>query len=1143
MQDKKIYVGLRSFLLFSVILFISAQAFGQVSSVEFGKNRLQFKKLHWEYYQTLNFNCYYYQGGEELAKYVLQVAEEELPDIEKFIEYSLQLRANIMIYNSFDEMRQSNIGLGIETKVPGGTTVLVNNKMVVYFNGNHADLRKQIREGIAKILTQNLLFGDDLGEMASNTALLDLPDWLVDGYVAYVAENWSPQLDAELRGEILSYKYKNFYQLAFDKPQLAGHAFWYFIEEKYKRENTTYLLYLTRMYKSLSRASSVVTKIRKFKDLLKEFMAFEESKYEEDIRKRKDHPKGSEVAFVRLNKRTDFYNYNVNPNKRNLSYGVVRYKKGQYKLILDEEGEEKILLKIGSKTRLGDINPAYPKMAWDPKGTRLAVIYEEEGRLKLFVYDVITKVKPVKRDLTDLFDQIQSMQYIYNSQQLLFSAVKNGHTDIYIYDMENETVKAVTNDAYDNLDASFVGFPNKTGILFSSNRPDAIAAGSDTSLMSNRFNIFMVTDFSTDHPELNQITQLTDLEWGDARFPTQYNDNHFTFVTDANGIMNRYAGFFSTKRDGLDTLVLVGNLVLRNPDPQQIDSVLVAVGKDDVDSIAVVSISKDSAYSFPLTNYSSGIVETAESGDTHQVSEVTRSGDEKILYKLKVDEATLRRRNVTAQPTTYRQKLMEQKHFEEGHQIATPEQGKKPAENVFQQQFEITREDTMASRLPEANQSRILRSAKKYPYKPKKFSADFVTVGFNNEVLGTRYQPYQGGQGPVQLSSDDNFNGMIRVGTSDLMEDIRLSGGLRLGTNLKDNDWMFKFDNLRNRIDWGLLYYRSVLSGQFPFDTTFFIGIPGRMFSDLYEATIAYPFDMVRSVRLTLGMRNDKTVFSGIDSITLRHENKARRFGLMHVEYVFDNTLNPTMNIWDGLRYKFYLDFNTELTKPLLADHSQPKGRTGLNAGFDARYYVPIYRNFIWAGRAAGDFSWGDQKMIYYLGGIDNWLMFGANTPMSGNRPYRFFDANNKPAEDVDYTYQTLAENLRGFVQNAANGNNNIVINSEFRFPVFTTLLNKPINNAFIRNFQLTQFVDLGTAWNGNFNKIGKPDTYYTDPRDPNTVRVKIPAPGIGPFLGGYGFGVRSTLLGYFLKVDLGWPMRGFFEGKPIWYFSMGLDF
>jgi hypothetical protein len=54
---------------------------------------------------------------------------------------------------------------------------------------------------------------------------------------------------------------------------------------------------------------------------------------------------------------------------------------------------------------------------------------------------------------------------------------------------------------------------------------------------------------------------------------------------------------------------------------------------------------------------------------------------------------------------------------------------------------------------------------------------------------------------------------------------------------------------------------------------------------------------------------------------------------------------------------------------------------------------------------------------------------------------------------------------------------------------------------------------------------------------------VQQKAGGVGPFAGGYGFGVRSTLLGYFMKLDAGWPMSGFFRGKPVWYFALGFDF
>lgn len=1133
MQDqKKRIIQKILFLTFFVLFAHLTPLTAQVSSVVYGKNRVQYKKFKWEYYQSINFNCYYYENGEQLAKYVLQIAEEELPSLEKFIEYTLQRRANLVIYNNFDDMKQSNIGLGIDWDNTGGMTKLVNNKVLIYFNGNHADLRLQVRQAIARILVENQLFGDDLSEVASNQALLDLPEWLTEGYIAYAAQNWSPQLDDDLKSEILSFKYKNFYQLAFEKPLLAGHAFWYFMEEKYKRENTTYFLYLARIYKSLNRATQQVAKVKKFKELLSTFMAFEEDKYDNDIRRRKNYPKGSEITSVDVSKYIDYYHFNVNPNKKNSSFAVVQYKKGQYKLILDEDGSQKVLLKIGSKSKVGSINPNYPIMAWDPKGTQLSVIYEEEGKLKLFVYDVITRVKPYKRDLTTFFDQVQSMNYGYNNTSLLLSAVKNGRTDIFTYDIENEKVKQITNDVYDNLDASYVAFPNKTGIIFSSNRPSAAVKGGDTSLMKNRYNIFMITDFSTDKPELNQVTQLTNQTFGDARYPMQYNVNHFTFLSDANGVQNRYAGFFSTKSAGVDTLVLINNEILHNPTEAQVDSTLRFYKKTDVDSIAIVALSSDSAYVFPLTNYESGIRETREAGDNHQVSEVTRQSDEKILYKLKIDENTLNKRNVSARPTTYMQRLMEMKKLGEGEVIRKQE--KKGQEDIFQQQFETTAQDTAASRMSTPVVSKVLATAKKYEYKPMKFAVDYVVTAINNNVLGTKFEPYQGGSGPISLTSNNGFNGMLRMGISDLMEDIKVSGGVRLSTNLKDNDWLFQFANLRKRLDWGLTYYRRVVVGSNP------QGYPGKLISNLYQGSVSYPFDETKSLRLTAGFRSDKTIFYSVDTITMKLDIPPKKYGMLHAEYVYDNTLNPVMNIWDGVRYKIYSDFSTDLRGKGELGGS---GRLTFNVGFDGRAYQRIYRNFIWAGRVAGDFSWGDQKFIYYLGGIDNWMMFGDNLKIkNGVTSYRYFNPNNTPDPDADYAYQSLAVNLRGFIQNAANGNNSVVINSEFRLPVFTTFFKNPVNNAFLRNFQLTQFIDLGSAWNGQFDKIGRPEVIYTNPNDP-TVQVKIKAPGIGPFLGGYGFGARSMLLGYFVKLDAGWPMNGLFRGKPIWYFSLGLDF
>ena len=1126
MQDNSMSNRLIVFLSFCLISFSLT---AQVNTVEFGKNRIQYKKFNWKFYQSPNFNTYFNQGGLELGKYVTQVAEQELPGIEKDVEYSLQRQVNIVVYNSYNDYRTTNIGLGNDfMNAGGGVTKMVNNKLVVYFDGNHANLKRQIRQGIAKVLLDNQLFGEDIGEFASNQALLDLPEWLTDGYVSYIAERWSTEKDDELKSIMLSDSYKNFYQFAYEKPVVAGNAFWYYIEEKYKKENVTYFLYLARIYKSLNNASLRITK-KKFKDVLKDFMTYQQDKYYKDIRGRRNVPKGTVSVTEEITKRKDFFRFQANPNPRNQSYVVAKYNKGIYSVGYYENYElTSTLVKYGVRIQKTEINPTYPIMAWDGKGSRVAVIYWAEGKIKMFIYVAISRYKNFKQEIEGL-DQVVDVQFLLDKNTLLLTAAKNGHTDIFTYKVDTKKLEQLTNDVYDDLDASFVSFPNKTGIIFASNRPSPNASTADTAIPSNnRYNIFLL-----DYLTKQQITQLSNVKFGNARYPMQYNTNHFTYVSDENGIANRWAGFFTTEREGLDTLFYIGDEILRNPSDKELDSTMVAWQKNEPDSISTFQVTKDSTYTFPITNYQSSLLETRIAGDKGQVSEVTRQGDYKFLYKLKVDSSLLRKRNVNARPTEYMKKLLAEKRLEDGKSIidTSHNTSTKNEDNIFQSEFENEAKDSTASIISPTEQVKknILQESKLYNYKLK-FSNDNIVTGVSNNILINRYQPYAGGNGPIQLGTGSDLNFTFRANISDLMEDIRFTGGFRLGSNLKDNEYLFGFQNLRKRFDWGLTYYRTVNHDAVGISGTDLV-YNGQFNTNIYQFNGSYPLNEVKSLRLTLAFRSDRIILkpfsltTGLpDSIALRVPDQTSKYALSRLEYVYDNTINPMMNIWHGLRYKIYTDINLPID-----ERNKTLGST-FNLGFDARNYYPIFRNFIWATRAAADFSWGEQKLIYYLGGVDGWF-----NPK--------FNGQNRPDPDQSYAFQTLAVNLRGFDQNIANGNNAFVFNSELRLPVFSTLLNKPVNNAFIRNFQIIQFIDLGTAWNGKYDKFERPTTVYLPNENGNPLLFKTKAGGIGPFAGGYGFGMRSTLLGYFLKLDAGWPMNGIFRGKPIYYFALGLDF
>lgn len=190
-----------------------------------------------------------------------------------------------------------------------------------------------------------------------------------------------------------------------------------------------------------------------------------------------------------------------------------------------------------------------------------------------------------------------------------------------------------------------------------------------------------------------------------------------------------------------------------------------------------------------------------------------------------------------------------------------------------------------------------------YEYRPPKFFNDYLVSGFNNNVLVTRFQPYQGGNGPIQLSNGDPLNGIIRVGTSDLFEDWKFAGGFRISPNLDNNEYVITSQYLKKRIDYGLTYYRNTVKNPPLYDDSAFFNV--KQYTNMYQATVTYPFNRIKSLRFNVAYRSDKYVKLANEFFpneSLRGKDNKQTYALMHIEYVHDDAISPATNIWNGLR-------------------------------------------------------------------------------------------------------------------------------------------------------------------------------------------------------------------------------------------------
>jgi len=202
--------------------------------------------------------------------------------------------------------------------------------------------------------------------------------------------------------------------------------------------------------------------------------------------------------------------------------------------------------------------------------------------------------------------------------------------------------------------------------------------------------------------------------------------------------------------------------------------------------------------------------------------------------------------------------------------------------------------------------------------------------------------------------------------------------------------------------------------------------------------------------------------------------------------------------------------------------------------GADFRHYLKIHRELIWANRFAASSSFGPTKLVYYLGGVDNWLGFlFPSTPM--------FDNSIPVSPDHNYGFQATATNLRGFSQNVRNGNNFALINSEIRWPFIRYFAGHPLRSNFLNSLQLVAFGDIGTAWTGPHPWAGE-NSYDTETIRNGPIVVTLDT-NREPIVGGFGAGARAQLLGYFIRADLAWGVENSYVLPKIFYLSFSLDF
>jgi len=1099
---------------FMLFFSVGGQAqFYNGSQLTFGKSRVQYSNFLWLNFRFEKFDTYYYLNGRELALYTAEYADKHIKEIEVDLQSNLEQKVQFIIFNTLSDLKQSNIGLFGDWDYynTGGVTRIIGGRVLLFFDGNYEHFNQQIRAGIAQVILNNMIYGTGIGAQIKNNTLFSVPDWYLNGLISFISRKWDAEIENMVRDAILNRKYEKFNGLTGEEATYAGHSLWNYVAMKYGASTIPNIVYMARLSRNVEHGFQYVLGVG-FKTIIQDWLTFYKDVYAAQESGRST-PGGTLVN--RRNKPDRVYNsLKIGPDGTMLAYST--HQLGIYKIFIQnaETGKRKRIYRGGY--RLADRPDfSYPLIAWHPSGSVVAFMVERKGEIWLYFYNL--EDKKMEHQLLANFQKVLDMSYSDDGTLLVLSAVQKGQSDIFVYNIASGSHEQITKDIYDDFNPRFIN--HSENIIFSSNRPgDTIRFDEQVKIENlHYYNDLFLYHYAAKRNVLQRLTSTPDAH---ETQPEPYGDNYFCFLSDHNGIVNRYLARYDSTIAFIDTIAHYRYFTT----------------------------------TYPITNYSRNILEQDVSPRGGKIGEIVYQNRN---YKMFTSDLVLPKLvlKVDVQPSYFKDlktkaaekdtgpqkadsglrlaepfKVQEKKHFivvrqsEVLNQVLSKLDTTKPLpllkgagnapgsdstlNRLLQLYQSLQKKDfsQAASRKDTANK---YKNAKQLNYNVEYYIDQMVTqIDFT--YLNFAYQPFTGSLSPVFINP--GLNALFMVGVTDLMEDYRITGGVRLNVSLINNEYLFSYSNYKHRLDHQIVFHRKAV------EEAGYYSIVRHKVNELYYVA-TYPFTPVLNIKGTASVRYDRAVYLSTDQVNLRQPDSNEVWGSIKGELTYDNTRSLGLNLYQGTRYKFFAEYY---------QLANSRGNNLVVLGVDLRNYQRVHRTLIWANRFAASTSFGSNKLLYYMGGVDNWL-------------FPAYNVNIPVAFDQNYAFQTLATNMRGFDQNIRNGNSFFVFNSELRWPVFRYLVNHPIRSDFINNFQIVTFGDVGTAWTGSspWSSDNQLFTRYVY-RKPLWVRVEMQK---DPIVEGFGFGARTRLFGYFLRGDLAWGVEDGRVQKPIFYFSLSLDF